>query len=70
MSETNLNDQPTDGQRAAAQIRGVDWFDPAIPAGDAPPMARWPLFAAAIAFGLWLIFLVVMVIVRMRTTAY
>jgi hypothetical protein len=70
MTEPNTKDRPAEQQQAAAQVRGVDWYDPTIPAGDAPPMPRWPLYAAAAAFGLWLVFLVVMVIVRMRTTAY
>lgn len=70
MTESNVKEQTAESQETASQFRGVDWSDPAIPAGDAPPMARWPLFAAAAAFGLWLIFLVAMVIVRMRTTAY
>ncbi len=47
-----------------------DWNDPSVPAGDAPPMPRWPLIASAVAFGLWFIFLVAMAVVRVHTTSY
>ena len=47
-----------------------DWADPNVPAGDSPPMPRWPLILSAIAFGLWLVFLVIMAIVRVKTTSY
>ena len=46
-----------------------DWADPQVPAGNAPPMPRWPLYASAVAFGLWLLFLVAMAIVRVRTVS-
>ncbi len=45
-----------------------DWGDPTIPAGNAPPLPRWPLVASAMVFGLWLIFLVAMAYLRVRTT--
>jgi len=59
---------------AAAPSRSVprpdkdDWDNPAVPAGDAPPRARWPLVVAAVAWGAWVVFLVAMMIVRIRTT--
>ena len=46
-----------------------DWDDPATPPGDGPPMPRWPLFLGAAAWGGWLIFIIAMAIIRIRTTA-
>jgi hypothetical protein len=47
---------------------GVDWSDPNVPAGDSPPLPRWPMYVSAAAWGLWIVFLVVMVVLRFRTT--
>jgi hypothetical protein len=47
-----------------------NWNDPTIPAGNAPPLPRWRLVAAAVAFGLWLVFLVAMALLRVRTTSH
>jgi hypothetical protein len=33
-------------------------------AGDSPALPRWPLIAAALAWGGWLVFLVVMLVLR------
>jgi hypothetical protein len=46
-----------------------NWEDPAVPAGDAPPMPRWPLVLAVAAWCGWLVFLVVMMVMRLQTTA-
>ena len=40
--------------------RGVDWNDPAVPVGNAPPMPRWPLAVLAVAWLGWAVFLAVM----------
>lgn len=48
----------------------IDWRDPNVPAGDAPPLPRWPLVVSAIAFGLWICFLAAMAVVRYQTTKY
>ena len=40
-----------------------------VPAGDLPPQPRWPLVVASAAWGLWIVFLVVMMWMRIRTTA-
>jgi hypothetical protein len=40
--------------------------DDGIPAGDSPPKPRWPLLLAAVAWGAWMAFLVVMLIVRLH----
>ena len=61
-------DQPAGAEKPAKKPK-YDWDDPKTPAGDAPPMPRWPLLLAAAAWGAWLIFLVAMMIVRLGTTA-
>ena len=48
----------------------INWDDPSTPAGNAPPMPRWPLIASAVVFSAWLVFLVAMAVLRIRTTAY
>lgn len=54
--------EPSTGQAA----NGIDnvapskWDDPSVPVGNAPPMPRWPVFAWAVAWTLWIVFLVAM----------
>ncbi len=38
----------------------IDWTDPRIPVGNAPPLPRWPLAVATIAWLAWVAFLVAM----------
>lgn len=45
------------------------FWDNDLPAGDSPPMPRWPLTAAIVAYALWMVFLVCMMILRLRTDA-
>lgn len=40
--------------------------DNGIPAGDSPPKPRWPLLLAAAAWGMWLVFMIVMMAVRVH----
>ncbi len=40
--------------------------DDGIPAGDSPPKPRWPLVLAALAWGTWMAFLVVMLLIRLH----
>jgi hypothetical protein len=47
---------------------GPNWNDPNIPPGNAPPMPRGRLIAAAIVFGLWVCFLIAMAWLRVQTT--
>ena len=42
--------------------------DHSVPAGDSPPLPRWPLVLAAIAWGGWLVFILVMMILRMTSS--
>jgi hypothetical protein len=46
-----------------------DWADPSVPAGDSPPMPRWPLIAGIVAWCLWFAFLVAMMLMRLRSEA-
>ncbi len=48
---------------------GIDWSDPKVPVGNAPPMARWPLAVAGVAWLAGIVFLVAMTISRFRTDA-
>ena len=43
-------------------------WDNDLPPGDSPPLPRWPLTAAIVAYACWMLFLVSMVIVRLKTT--
>lgn len=43
--------------------------DPELPAGDSAPRPAWPLVAGAMGWALWIGFLVVMMVIRMKTTA-
>ena len=43
-------------------------WDNDLPAGDSPPLPGWPLKAAIVAYGLWMVFLIAMMILRIRTT--
>ncbi|HOA75866.1 MAG TPA: hypothetical protein PL151_20220 [Phycisphaerae bacterium] len=42
-------------------------WDNDLPPGDSPPLPRWPLTAAIIAYSCWALFLVAMLIVRLTT---
>ena len=45
----------------------INWNDPDVPAGNAPPLPRWPLVLAALVWVGWLGFLVAMAVVRTST---
>ena len=61
--------EPAAEHKSARQPK-YDWDDPNIPAGDAPPMPWWPLVLSAVAWCGWLVFLVVMMVLRLRTTPF
>ncbi len=44
--------------------RGINWDDPSVPIGNAPPLPRWPLVLAAVAWFASVVFLVVMMLGR------
>ncbi len=42
-------------------------WDNDLPAGDSPPLPRWPLTFWIVVYVLWMCFLVSMVVVRFKT---
>lgn len=55
-SQNSSSDEP--------QKPRIDWADPNVPVGNAPPLPRWPLVIAGIAWLAWVAFLVVMMLSR------
>ena len=39
-------------------------WDNDLPAGDSPPLPRWPLTTAIAAYAIWMVFLVSMMVMR------
>ncbi|MCB9866310.1 MAG: hypothetical protein H6816_06705 [Phycisphaerales bacterium] len=65
-----MADRPSTEATPPADKKMSKWEDPSVPAGDAPPLPRWPLYASGAVFALWVCFLIAMAIVRVRTTAF
>jgi hypothetical protein len=42
----------------------IDWGDPSVPAGNAPPLPRWPLALALVLWLAWMGFLLAMMVDR------
>ena len=53
-----------------ADERKIDWDDPSLPPGDAPPLPRWRLPASIITCLVFVGFLVTMVVLRVRATSF
>lgn len=62
MSEQNKSSS------VASSAQGRSIWDNDLPAGDSPPLPRWPLTAAIVAYVIWILFLISMMIVRLRYT--
>jgi len=45
-------------------------WDNDLPAGDSPPMPRWPLVAASVAFAVWFGFVISMMVLRLSETRH
>lgn len=43
---------------------GIDWSDPNVPVGNAPPMPLWPALVAGLVWALGIVFLIMMTISR------
>ncbi len=43
---------------------GIDWADPSVPVGDAPPLPKWPLVLTGSAWLVWIVFLLLMAVSR------
>lgn len=61
MSDAEQNPQ------AAAISEPKSIWDNDLPPGDSPPMPRWPMTASIVAYALWMVFLVSMMIVRLKS---
>lgn len=55
--------QPANAQPQPARPRSI--WDNDLPAGDCPPLPRWPLSTAIVLYAIWMIFLFSMLIVRL-----
>ncbi|MCP4251363.1 MAG: hypothetical protein GY778_30370 [bacterium] len=65
--EQNQPDKtPSDAAAKPPRKRKYNWEDPNVPAGDGPPMPRWPVWVAAAAWGGWLLFVIVMMVLKQR----
>ncbi len=60
--ERPKGESAADHQTSNDKKRGVNWEDPSVPIGNAPPLPRWPLVLAGIAWLAWVVFLVVMML--------
>ncbi len=54
---------PTENE--ASQNKPKTIWDNDLPAGDSPPLPRWPLTAAIVAYSAWMVFLVSMAVLRL-----
>ena len=52
---------------AAAPDKPKSIWDNDLPAGDSPPLPRWPLVFWITVYVLWMLFLISMLIVRLKT---
>ena len=59
----------TEDQTNQADSPKATTTDPDLPAGDSPPQPKWPLILGVAAWAGWLVFLVVMMVARIKTTA-
>ena len=48
----------------------INWEDPNIPVGNAPPLPRWPLAAMGLAWLVWVVFLAVMLLSVVQAAAF
>lgn len=72
MPESQDTDKTTDqvpDDETPAKRPKYDWNDPNVLAGNSPPMPRWPLVVSVLAWCGWLVFLVIMMVMRMQTTS-
>ncbi len=63
MSDEKTESKTTDlPESSEPKKSGVDWTDPTVPIGNAPPMPKWPAALSAIAWVGWIAFLVAMLV--------
>lgn len=51
---------------ASSAGRPKSTWDNDLPAGDSPPLPRWPLVFWIVVYVLWMLFLISMLIVRLK----
>lgn len=54
----------TDTENISPEAEAKSIWDNDLPAGDSPPLPRWPLTAAIVACCAWMVFLITMMILR------
>jgi hypothetical protein len=71
MSEPVTKDKgESDGGSSADEAKPrIDWADPNVPVGDAPPLAKWPLVLLSITWLAWIALLALMAVSHGAGTA-
>jgi len=62
-----MTDQKKDAQSSSDNQPPSIW-DNDLPAGDSPPLPRWPLAASITAYSVWMVILISMLMVRLYST--
>ncbi len=66
----NKNDSPSKSESSSEQpTPRIDWADPNVPVGNAPPLPKWPLALSICAWLVWVVFLVAMLLADGQTGA-
>ena len=63
MSEEKINNDAAASEGDSGETlkkRGINWADPSIPVGDAPPMPYWPVAVFVAVWVGWIVFLMIM----------
>ena len=61
MKDRPSQDQPRD------TLGSKSIWDNDLPAGDSPPLPRWPLIFWIVVYVAWMLFMISMLIVRLKT---
>lgn len=68
MNDDTMNDhtaaakRESDGAPEDSEKGLIDWEDPSVPIGNAPPLPRWPVAVSALVWASWIALLVAMVL--------
>ena len=54
-------DSKESGAGGTSRKRRIDWEDPNVPVGNAPPLPRWPVYVSGLAWAGWVVFLLFLV---------
>lgn len=61
--------EPSDNTVSATTCgKGKSIWDNDLPPGDAPPMPRWPLTVSIVAYSVWMVFLLSMMVLRITAS--